>query len=240
MWNTYILHGLFSLILLAFTPSLIAQQTSGARLIDIDGNVYHSITIGKQVWMQENLRVTRYSNGDTIETSLPDTLDLSGISAPKYQWPPMRDEQQVQVYGRLYTWYVVADERKVCPSGWHVPTDEEFCTLENYIEPGADLNCDKSGHRGVNTGNMLKEAGLAHWTPPSTGADNRSRFNGLPAGIRYLSGDFTFLGSYGYFWAITDYDSTRAWSRRLYHDQKDVSRAYYFKKDGFSIRCLKD
>ncbi|MFZ4521387.1 MAG: fibrobacter succinogenes major paralogous domain-containing protein [Bacteroidales bacterium] len=219
---------------------LFSQRPYGLTVTDIDGNIYRTVTIGRQVWMRENLKVTRYCNGDTIATIKPDTIDLTNIQSPSYQWAYMGDERNVAVNGRLYTWFVVDDRRQLCPKGWHIPSDEEFCVLENYIEPDADTDCKKTGHRGRNTGGMLKEAGLSHWTEPNSGADNRSRFTGLPCGVRYQAGVFTFLGSYGYFWTNTSRDSTMAWTRRLYHDKADVSRACYFKKDSFSVRCLKD
>ena len=93
-------------------------------LQDIDGNVYdNTVTIGTQIWMTENLRTTRYSNGDSIGTT---TLDISGESTPKYQWAYDGNESNVATYGRLYTWYAVTDSRNVCPVGWHVPSDAEW------------------------------------------------------------------------------------------------------------------
>jgi uncharacterized protein (TIGR02145 family) len=240
MKNKFLFLLVILLVEYCLPTELSSQHPSGTKVTDIDGNVYYTITIGKQVWMKENLKVLRYSNGDTIGTSIPDTLDLTNVSQPKFQWPPMRDEKNVGTYGRMYSWYTVTDERNICPKGWHVPTDEEFCILENYIEPGTDVNCNKNGHRGKNAGGFLKEEGLAHWTLPNNGSDNRSRFTGLPAGIRYANGDFTFLGSYAYFWTATGFDSAKAWSRRLYHNEQDVARWYYLKKDSFSVRCLKN
>lgn len=86
---------------------------------DIDGNVYHTVTIGTQVWMVENLKVTKYRNGDLIGTTTPATLDISGEAEPKYQWVYDGKESNVSTYGRLYTWYAITDNRNVCPKGWH-------------------------------------------------------------------------------------------------------------------------
>jgi len=96
---------------------------------DIDGNVYHTVTIGTQVWMVENLKTTKYRNGDLIGTSTPATLDIRGESNPKYQWAYDGNESNVAVYGRLYAWYTLTDSRNVCPIGWHAPTDTEWTTL---------------------------------------------------------------------------------------------------------------
>ena len=100
---------------------------------DIDGNVYRTITIGTQVWMAENLKTTKYRNGDLIGTTTPATLVIEGESTPKYQWAYDGNESNVATYGRLYTWYVATDSRNVCPIGWHVPTDAEWTTLTDYL-----------------------------------------------------------------------------------------------------------
>ena len=218
-----------------------SYSQSDAELIkDNDGNIYKTVKIGEQIWMKENLRVKHYNNGDEIETLIPDTIDLTNFLQPKFEWPCDRNDSLVPDYGRLYTWYVINDKRGVCPIGWHIPSDEEFCILENYLEPNTDIECNILEHRGVQIGNYLKEAGHIHWGDPETGADNRSGFTGLPAGIRYLSGKFDFLGLYTYYWTSTEFDSKKARTRRLYHDQTTVSRSHYFKKDALSVRCIKD
>lgn len=232
-------------ILLAFCflcliPAISISQEKGIAIKDIDGNVYRTVKIGSQLWMRDNLKVIHYNNGDLIETQKPDTIDLTNAVHPKFQWSYQSNDSLVNDYGRLYTWYVVADNRKICPLGWHIPTDEEFCILENFIEENTDVNCNKEDHRGKFIGNYMKEAGHEHWGEPETGADNRSGFTGLPAGIRYLRGVFTFLGQYTYYWTSTEVDSKKARTRRLYHDETTVSRSHYFKKDAISVRCVKD
>jgi len=215
------------------------SQEKSLIISDIDGNVYNTVKLGTQTWMQENLKVTHYRNGDKIETTNPDTLDLSMAVQPKYQWA-YKNDRITKIYGRLYTWYVVVDKRNICPDGWHVPTDEEFCILENFLEPGIDPLCNTTDHRGHYIGNSLKEAGHIHWAEPETGADNRSGFTGLPQVIRTLDGYFRYFGLYSYFWTKTEFDSKQAWSRRLYHDSSTINRGYYFKKDALSVRCIKD
>src|SRR5512133_2727329 len=100
---------------------------------DIDGNVYQTITIGTQVWMVENLKTTKYRNGDLIGTTTPASLVIEGESAPKYQWAYDGNESNVAIHGRLYTWYVATDSRNVCPTGWHVPSDAEWTVLTDYL-----------------------------------------------------------------------------------------------------------
>lgn len=237
-------------ILLAFCylcviPAYSFSQETGIAIKDIDGNVYRTVKIGSQFWMKENLRVTHYNNGDEIETLNPDTIDLNSFVQPKFQWVYQSTDSFLHIYGRLYTWYVVTDNRKICPDGWHVPTDEEYCILENYLEPGCDPNCSiedhgSEGSRGKEAGNLLKESGHRHWDYPETGANNKSGFTGLPAGIRYQNGKFLLIREYGYFWTSTEFSSKKARTRRLYYDTPDIARSHYFKKDALSVRCVKD
>jgi uncharacterized protein (TIGR02145 family) len=226
---------LFSLI-----ANCAISQNNDLKVTDIDGNVYNTVKIGDQIWMKENLRVTHFNNGDKIETTSPDTLDISDLKDPEFQWAYNGDENNAPVYGRLYTWYVVADNRNVCPVGWHVPSDEEFCQLENAVEPGSDPDCNLREHRGLNQGGYMKVADSTIWRSPYLACNNQSGFSVLPAGIRYYSGVFHCLGSHGYFWTATENDSENGKSRRFYYDANDVSRSAYFKRSSLSIRCVKD
>ena len=103
---------------------------TGNTVTDIDGNVYHTITIGNQTWMAENLKTTKYRNGDAIGTTTA-SKDTSTKSTPKYQWAYGGNEANVAKYGRLYTWYAATDTRNIAPAGWHVPTDAEWSILKN-------------------------------------------------------------------------------------------------------------
>ena len=129
----------------------LSFKTYTGTVPDIDGNVYNTVTIGTQVWMAENLKTTKYRNGDLIGTTTPATLDISGESYTKYQWAYDGNESNVATYGRLYTWYAVTDTRNVCPTGWHVPTDAEWTTLTTFL-----------GGESV-AGGKLKETGTTHW-----------------------------------------------------------------------------
>ncbi len=100
---------------------------------DGDNINYPVVEIGTQIWMAENLKTTKYSNGDLIGTTTPATLDITGESTPKYQWAYNGNESIVTTYGRLYTWFAVTDSRNVCPVGWHVPTDPEWTVLTDYL-----------------------------------------------------------------------------------------------------------
>jgi uncharacterized protein (TIGR02145 family) len=195
---------------------------------DIDGNVYTSVTIGEQVWMKENLKTTKYLNGDLIGTTTPATKDISLETTPKYQWAYDGNESNVAIYGRLYTWYAVTDSRNICPSGWHVPTDAEWTTLTTYL--GGDSVA----------GGKLKETGIKHWTTPNTGATNETGFTALPNGYRYLDGSIINVGLVGFWWTSNEFSSTDAYYRYMICYFSYLSRLNDNKKYGFSVRCLRN
>ena len=195
---------------------------------DIDGNVYHTVIIGTQTWMVENLKTTKYCNGDLIGTTTPATLDISFESAPKYQWAFVGHESNVTTYGRLYTWYAVTDSRNVCPTDWHVPTDVEWTTLTTFL-----------GGESV-AGGKLEEIGTKHWVGSNTGADNSSGFTALPGGYRNGYGTFEGMSIVGHWWSSTEFDTTSAWLRAMVGSDSGVLRFDSGMKNGFSVRCLQD
>lgn len=150
-------------------------------LTDIDGNTYDTVVIGTQVWMSKNLRVSKYRNGDPITTNLSNTTwqnTTSGACAV-YQNSAANDS----IYGKLYNWYAVADPRGLCPTGWHVPSDGEWQTLETALGmPASELN--NTGGRGLsqNVGGKLKAVSPL-WLSPNAGATDSSGFTGLPGGL---------------------------------------------------------
>lgn len=224
---------------------------------DIDGNIYRTITIGTQVWIAQNLMTTRYCNGDTIGTTTPATLVIEGESAPKYQWAYDGNVSNVAAYGRLYTWYVAADSRKICPVGWHVPTDAEWSVLTDYL-----IKNDYGFGGGYKDMDIAKSmAATSGWvadeTPGSVGNDqasnNRSGFTALPGGARVEDGNFYDKGHVGDWWSVTEkgpsfkqaltdeiVNAPGGLFRDIYHDYCYVNSYINNKKYGMSIRCLKD
>ncbi len=204
--------------------SLLAQCTN---VTDIDGNVYHTIKIGKQCWMQENFRATHFRDGSPItETEdkaaweKADQLHTSG-------WCYFEgNTENNSVYGKLYNWYTVSDPRHLCPSGWHIPSDDEFQTLSDYL--GGDSI----------SGAHMKATAL--WSHPNTGADNSSGFTALPAGYRISSGYFSLLGHNAFFWSSTPDDKEGAYLRNLCFNYSPALRLNDFAGDGFSVRCVGD
>jgi uncharacterized protein (TIGR02145 family) len=207
--------------------------------------------------MGENLKSTRYSNGDSIRTTTPATLVIEGESAPEYQWAYDGNESNVQVHGRLYTWYVATDSRNVCPAGWHVPADTEWKVLTDYlINNGYNYG---TGYKGMDIAkSMANTAGwVADDTPGSPGNDqvknNSSGFTALPSGARMEDGNFYHLGHIGDWWSGSEGGPTFMQGlsgiivnvpgglfRDIYHDYFYFNSYSNNKKYGMSIRCLKD
>jgi uncharacterized protein (TIGR02145 family) len=201
---------------------------------DIDGNVYHTITIGTQEWMVENLKTSKYRNGNLIGTTSPSTLDISGATEPKYQWAYDANESNVASYGRLYTWYAITDIRGICPIGWHIPSDDEWDILVNYL-----------GGSSV-AGGKLKVTDTIYWKAngpfgihPNQGT-NESGFTALASGCRWATGTFFYKGYYTYWWSSTEDSPERAYHRSLGYEDDGVGRYNDPKNTGNSVRCIKD
>lgn len=188
------------------------------------------MVIGKQIWIQENLRVTKYRNGDAIE-NVTDNMEWSTLSTGAWCYYD-NDAQYNEPYGKLYNGYAINDTRMICPEGWHVPTDDDWNSLEDLF-----------------SGGELKEAGTTHWVNPNVGATNSSGFTALPGGLRYGSnGAFLFngigtMGFYGYWWTASDSDFEDIWIRNLEYNLEgsiSSSSSEGFTQYGFSCRCIKD
>ncbi len=205
---------------------------------DYEEFTYRSVMIGDQEWMVDNLRVTQYRDGSPI----PNVIDFSewhGLSTGA--WSEYNNEPNLgNIYGKLYNWYAVDDDHNIAPVGWHVPTDEEWMELEMRL--GMSLEeAQGEGYRGTNEGGKLKIAVDNYWDIPNVAATNESGFSGLPGGGRSnLDGQYINLGFSGSFWSITNYDSDEAWARHLFYDRSEVYRGHNYKRDGFSIRCIKN
>jgi len=204
---------------------------------DIDGNTYRTIKIGNQEWMVENLKVTKYRNGDAIP-NVTDKTAWSNLSSGAYCTYD-NNGSNASTYGYLYNWYAVNDSRNIAPAGWHVPTDNDWKQLEMYLGM-SQSEADDTKSRGTNEGGILKEVGTTHWASPNTGATNESGFSALPGGYCYKDGYFDKIGYYAWFWSSSEYNTNYAWFRYLYNSYSDVYRNYYYKENGFSVRCVRD
>ncbi|MGA1977669.1 MAG: FISUMP domain-containing protein [Bacteroidales bacterium] len=191
-----------------------------------DGQQYKTVKIGSQVWMAENLRTTSLNDGQTIPM-VTDNAAWSASTSPAFCWYKNDEVSYKPVYGALYNWYAVNTGR-LCPEGWHVPTDAEWTALITYL-----------GGESV-AGGKLKETGRIHWISPNEGATNESGFTALPGGSRLGTGSFYFMVFSGLWWSATDSYSSLAWLRSMHYDQSSVRRSTYGKRSGFSVRCIKD
>ncbi|HOB83744.1 MAG TPA: FISUMP domain-containing protein [Bacteroidales bacterium] len=206
---------------------IVSFETPGfGTLTDIDGNEYKTVTIGTQTWMAENLSVTTYNDGKVIRL-VTDSLIWTSLSSPSFCWYNNDEEVYKKSYGALYNGYT-AGTGKLCPAGWHVPSDAEWDILAASLG-GADV-----------AGGRMKEAGTSRWVRPNTGASNMSNFNALPGGLRYYDGNFRDLGFGAYWWSSTQLNPERAFFRFIFHEESTIFRFDNLKRIGFSVRCLKD
>ena len=193
---------------------------------DVDGNVYHTVTIGKQIWMVENLRTTHY-NDSTAIPNLGGNSAWQSNTTGAYCWYNNDGAAAINSpYGALYNWYAV-NTYKLCPKGWHVPFNAEWDELINFL-----------GGTSV-AGGKLKEAGTTHWTTPNTGADNSSGFTALPGGYRLGNGQFGRLREWGHLWGASDDNTINAWECGIDFEESSTYRNYNNKGMGFSVRCIK-
>ena len=207
-------------ITFAFTSTICPPTVT-----DIDGNIYNTVSIGSQCWMSENLKTTKYRNGNAI-TNVTDSTAW-GFSYGAY-CDYMNIAGNSTIYGRLYNFYTVIDTSGLCPTGWHIPCDTAWTILITYL-----------GGDGI-AGGKLKEAGLGHWLSPNNAASNETGFTALPAGFRNSEGNFYFVGSNGYWWSSSAYINGNAWKLSMYYNLSTVSFNGIFKSTGMSVRCLRD
>jgi len=204
------------------------------KLSDIEGNLYNTVVIGTQTWMAENLRTTKYNNSAQIP-NITDPTAWMNLTADGYCWYN-NNVNNKPTYGALYRWYTIK-AGALCPTGWHVPTDAEFNTLEMFLglEPA---QVDVWGWRGTDQGSQIKSS--TGWDGGGNGT-NSSGFNGLPGGYRAAaSGAFYTMGSLTYWWTATEHDAVRGWYRRVDGTNNDIYKASTSKNGGKYIRCVKD
>lgn len=202
-------------------------------IADVDGNVYKTVVIGTQWWMAENLKVTKYNNGEEIP-NLKNGADWASTEAGAYCYYANR-ASFVDTYGSLYNWYTVADEREVCPTGWHVPTDEEWITLEKHLGMSAEEADRMTAWRGTDEGDKLKD--------DSFEGNNSSGFTALASGYRDPEGLFKAMGTDNDYWTSTPYDNqgnTEGVLHGLLNSKSNVVRNFHAPAYGFCIRCVRN
>jgi uncharacterized protein (TIGR02145 family) len=215
----------------------ILSVDNPAGIKDIDGNSYRTVKIGNQIWMAEDLKTTRY-NDSTLIPYVAESGEWVTLNSPAYCYFN-NDSTYRNPYGALYNFYAV-NTGKLCPSGWHVPSDEEWIIMEMKLGMNTEQAYDV-GWRGTTEGGKLKEAGTSHWLEPNTGATNESGFTALPSGLRdnYI-GTFYYVSSYGHYWTSTATTETEAWDRDVVYENAQIFRYANSKKYGFTVRCVMD
>ena len=216
----------------SFTTGSVAPSfvCGSSTVSDVDNNTYNTVQIGTQCWTQSNLKVSKYGNGDNIPTGLVNSAwqNTTYGAYAIYNNDPVNDG----LYGKLYNHYAVTDSRGLCPTGWHVPTDAEWTTLENHL-----------GGSSV-AGGALKSTAMqpnpGGWNPPNTGATNSSGFTALPGGVRDNNGGFYYMSGDGFWWSSSVLSGSNAWSRNLYSEFSDFTLSTNLRANGFSVRCCRD
>jgi uncharacterized protein (TIGR02145 family) len=210
-------------------------------VIDIDGNEYKTVKIGRQWWMADNLIVKHYRNGDALPNAA-DPDEWCNLTSGAYSIVK-DDPYNIPIYGLHYNWYAATDPRGICPAGWHVPTDQDWMALEKYLGLSQE-DQERYGWRGTNEGGRLKDPNPGIWATPLVEASDDLGFSARPGGGR--TSDCIYLGSFLYqtehlaMWSTDEYSDERGIFRVIEHDQPGIKRDYYNKGNGFSIRCVKD
>lgn len=197
------------------------------RVRDIDGNSYRITMIDDQVWMAENLNVSRFRNGDVIPqaTSAADWQAAATNGTPAWCYYN-NDPANGDTFGKLYNWHAVSDARGLAPNGYHIPNAVEWNNMQSFI--------------GTNPGGKLKQTGTSLWISPNTGATNFYGFSALPAGGRSTSGTFSELGTRATFWTSSDVSSTLAIRKSVTHIESGIFQASHAFGTGYSVRAVKD
>lgn len=193
---------LMTIAILAIAINTLAQET-GTYTDSRDKKTYKTVKIGTQTWMAENLAYKATSGCYAYENN----------------------ESNAKIYGYLYNWETA---KKVCPSGWHLPSKDDLSALLTYL--GGELIA----------GDKLKEAGTNHWQKPVSAATNETGFTAIPGGYRNEKGEFYVLGYNCWWWCSSGEDTERAYHVLIYSHTKDVTISYINKNNGFSVRCVKD
>ena len=229
---------------------VLPDEDTPGKVLDIDGNEYKTVKIGDQIWMAENLRVTKYNNGDPIPTGLSD--DDWGDTTEGVYAIYNNSDYMLEAYGKLYNWYAVDDDRGLCLEGWSVPSDADWTQLIDYV---VDQGYPNELDNPDGAGNALKSCRQVdsdlegdcdtsehpRWDSHSThyGFDEFG-FSALPGGNRRTNGSFNGIGRYGGWWSSTEGSSAHAWNRAMYRSDGNVNRSNGNKANGFSLRCVRD
>lgn len=210
----------------------------GNGTTDIDNNNYTTVIIGNQEWMAENLKTIRFSNGDTI-THLETSNDWIQSTSPAWCFYDNESNNNSE-FGKLYNWYAVNDNRKICPTGWRLPSINDYLQLINYIDSDGTLSGNNAGSKLKTKGNQNSNNGL--WISDNSDATNAYSFSAKPSGKRNYQFGANFFTKYynASFWTSTESDANNAVYMSLYHDSQVIDTVEINKSMGVCIRCIKN
>lgn len=191
---------------------------------DIEGNVYKTISIGSQVWMAENLKTSKFRDGESIPNA-PDNAQWHNYSTAAFCYYNNEASHQ-NTYGKLYNWYAANDTR-LCPAGYRVSTNADWEQLISFIGGGAMA------------GAKLKESGTSHWLS-NPGSTNETGFTALPGGYRQADGVFDLMGNVGQWWTSTEQSGNYSWSKAIFGSESLIYSSAEEKKAGYAVRCIKE
>jgi uncharacterized protein (TIGR02145 family) len=216
---------IFGVLAVCFISCKKDDDAPPVIVMDVDGNSYKYVVIGSQTWMGENLRVTRYRNGDLIQY-VTDPAAWASLSSGA--WCVNNNAMANDaIYGKLYNWFAVSSGL-LCPEGWKVPSDADWLELEDFLE-GPAL-----------AGGKLKEPGTAHWSTPNEGATDEFDFSALPGGRRNADGSFMLPGERGHWWTRSSAGAETAYIRYIGYNLASISKVNAPKRYGSSVRCIRE
>lgn len=221
--------ALITILLSSFNGNAIIFGTStlkGSTIASESADSSKSVTIGNQEWMSKNLNIDKFRNGDSIpRAKTVKEWEKAGENGEPAWCYYDNDPDNGATYGKLYNWYAVNDPRGLAPVGWHIPSDEEWIVLTDYL-----------GEEGAASTKMKSTSG---WKDGSNGT-NKSGFSGLPGGLLGIDGYFNYVGSHGYWWSSTESSTVDALFYGLDDYDGIVTRFLSGKVQGLSVRCLRD
>jgi uncharacterized protein (TIGR02145 family) len=214
----------FISLLLFLNCYITFSQHLHRTVIDIEGNRYPTYVVGDQIWMAENLRVTRFSNGDSIEfinqSEVWESLETPGF----WKFPDFDKNKEI---GLVYNWYVISDTRNICPRGWHVPSDSEWTKMLNFL-----------GGSNVAGVTLTKKNRFFSFFNKKTVIN--SNFGVYFCGYLGFDGSYCDLNTKSSWWSKTENVSNTAWNRMMSKDDNKVYRDDEIKQAGLSVRCIKN
>ncbi len=208
--------------------SILGCKPGSLEIIkDIDGNCYRTLQIGSQVWMIDNLKVSRYRNGDSIPFIINDSLWAGTFSGATTVY--MNNYELIKEFGLLYNWYAVSDARNIAPEGWRIPTKDDWEILIGYLG-GYNL-----------AGKALKNGAETFWLHKFSDTISNCGFSLMPGGYRNgLNGNFHTMASNGYYWSANESFEFFSWTKRVYSGFANPYREPVNRNFGLSVRCIKE